>query len=168
MTHQDAPSTNGAPAAMYALRDAARQEALWRSLPLSGTMQDGFFATTKDVQPLTVAGANNAAGNQSYLASPSTATSTTNGDFAPQIRYAEVLLTLAEAEARNMLRAFQREPWRLLNAVQDRSLATPASQSYTAASFATKMIGLIGAILLERRIEFLGRRQTLERYLAPG
>jgi len=76
-----------------------------------------------------------------------------NTDAAPQIRYAEVLLTLAEAEARNAaiisLRALD-----LLNAVRNRSLANAATQQYTAANFATKK-DLIKAILIERRIEFL-------------
>lgn len=77
----------------------------------------------------------------------------TRGDWAPQIRYAEVLLTLAEAEARQAtgvsLRALD-----LLNAVRNRALANPATDAYTVASFADK-VALIKAILLERRIEFL-------------
>jgi hypothetical protein len=46
-----------------------------------------------------------------------------------------------------------------LNMVRDRSLATPATQSFTAASFANNT-ALLGAILVERRIEFAmeGRR----------
>ena len=74
-------------------------------------------------------------------------------DGAPQIRYAEVLLTLAEAEARTSATVSTRAIT-LLNAVRDRSLAS-ASQTYTAASFADKK-ALIQAILDERRIEFLG------------
>lgn len=77
----------------------------------------------------------------------------TRGDYAPQIRYAEVLLTLAEAEARQASGVSTRA-LDLLNAVRNRALATPASQAYTAASFADK-VALIKAILLERRIEFL-------------
>ncbi|HEY6503372.1 MAG TPA: RagB/SusD family nutrient uptake outer membrane protein [Chitinophagaceae bacterium] len=77
----------------------------------------------------------------------------TMDDFAPQIRYAEVLLILAEAEARLAATPNQRA-LDLLNAVRNRSLATPATQAYTLAGFATKN-DLIRAILLEKRIEFL-------------
>jgi len=75
-----------------------------------------------------------------------------------EIRYAEVLLTLAEAEARNAAGVSTRGV-DLLNVVRNRSLANPATQAYTAGGFATKN-ALIAAILLERRIEFLaeGRR----------
>ena len=69
-----------------------------------------------------------------------------------QIRYAEVLLMLAEAEARTAA-AVSTRAITLLNAVRDRALANPA-QSFTAASFASKN-ALIQAILDERRIEFL-------------
>jgi hypothetical protein len=79
---------------------------------------------------------------------------TNRTDPSPIIRYAEVLLTLAEAEARNASAVSQRA-LDLLNAVRNRSLADPATQAYTLASFATKN-ALIVAILNERRIEFLG------------
>ena len=78
---------------------------------------------------------------------------TNRTDPSPQIRYAEVLLTLAEAEARNAAGVSQRA-LDLLNAVRNRSLATPATQAYTLASFANKN-AMIRAILDERRIEFL-------------
>lgn len=78
---------------------------------------------------------------------------TTRGDYAPQIRYAEVLLILAEAQARQAA-GVSATAVDLLNAVRNRALATPATQAYTVASFADK-VALIKAILLERRIEFL-------------
>jgi hypothetical protein len=78
---------------------------------------------------------------------------TDQADFAPQIRYAEVLLNSAEAEAR-VGSGVTARALDLLNAVRNRALATPATQAYTAASFADKK-ALINAILLERRIEFL-------------
>lgn len=76
-------------------------------------------------------------------------------DAAPQIRYAEVLLTLAEAEAQVSLGISQRAV-DLLNAVRDRAIPAIAlpGASYTVASFPTKA-DLIKAILVERRIEFL-------------
>jgi hypothetical protein len=74
-------------------------------------------------------------------------------DFAPYIRYTEVLLMQAEAEARNAAGVSTRAV-DLLNTVRNRALANVATQTYTAAGFATKN-ALIGAILKERRIEFL-------------
>jgi len=77
-------------------------------------------------------------------------------DPSPMFRYAEVLLNLAEAYARNndVVNGLT-----YLNMVRNRSLATPATQAYTAASFANN-VALLGAILVERRIEFVmeGRR----------
>jgi hypothetical protein len=75
------------------------------------------------------------------------------GDYAPQIRYAEVLLMQAEAEARNANALTQRAV-DLLNTVRNRSLPTPAVSQYTLASFTT-VVDLVKAIILERRIEFL-------------
>jgi hypothetical protein len=81
---------------------------------------------------------------------------TNNSDAAPVIRYAEVVLNMAEAQARlsNLSGALT-----LLNSVRDRALASPATQSYTAASFTTNA-AMMAAIITERRIEFLaeGRR----------
>ena len=74
------------------------------------------------------------------------------GDAAPIIRYAEVLLMQAEAEARNDASVSARA-LALLNAVRNRAVTTPADQ-YTLAAFPNKN-ALIGDILLERRIEFI-------------
>ena len=69
-------------------------------------------------------------------------------DYAPVIRYAEVLLNLAEALARTNATVNVRA-LALVNAVRNRSdLATTI--------VATTQQQLIDAILLERRIEFLG------------
>jgi starch-binding outer membrane protein, SusD/RagB family len=77
-------------------------------------------------------------------------------DASPMMRYAEVLLNMAEAYARlgNVT-----EGLKYLNMVRDRALADKAAQSYTAASF-TDNIQLLQAILAERRIELAmeGRR----------
>jgi hypothetical protein len=80
------------------------------------------------------------------------------GDNTPIIRWAEVLLNQAEAEARISATVSQKAI-DLLNLVRNRALAIPATQQYTAARFANQT-ELIQAILLERRIEFLaeGRR----------
>lgn len=77
-------------------------------------------------------------------------------DPSPMIRYAEVLLNLAEAYAR---KGDVDNGLKYLNLVRNRALATPATQAYTAASFKDN-VELLGAILTERRIEFAmeGRR----------
>jgi starch-binding outer membrane protein, SusD/RagB family len=72
-------------------------------------------------------------------------------DYAPVIRYAEVLLNLAEAKVRTT-NTIDLQAVSLLNAVRNRSDATI---TYTAASFVTAT-DLLNAILKERRIEFLG------------
>ena len=74
----------------------------------------------------------------------------TRADFAPVIRYAEVILNQAEAEARsgNSARALL-----LLNSIRNRAVTTVAEQ-YTVASFST-VNDLIRAILNERRIELV-------------
>lgn len=74
-------------------------------------------------------------------------------DPCPIIRYAEVLLNMAEAYTRqgggDVATGLV-----FLNEVRDRSLADPATQSYTAADFASANDQL-RAILEERRIEFV-------------
>lgn len=81
---------------------------------------------------------------------------TNYSDPSPVIRYAEVLLNLAEAYARNndITNALT-----YLNMVRNRSLSTPASQAYKSEDFADN-IALLSKILHERRIEFImeGRR----------
>ncbi|MGB4844635.1 MAG: RagB/SusD family nutrient uptake outer membrane protein [Ferruginibacter sp.] len=84
---------------------------------------------------------------------------TTSTDPAPLIRYAEVLLTLAEAEARQ--NGVTQRALYLLNDVRNRSLATgpgsfnaPPAGAYTALSFANTN-AFIAAVLAERRIEFI-------------
>jgi starch-binding outer membrane protein, SusD/RagB family len=72
-------------------------------------------------------------------------------DWAPVLRYSEVLLSLAEAIARTT-NAVDPRAVALLNAVRNRS---DAATTYTVASFANAT-ALINAILQERNIEFLG------------
>ncbi|MBC8154631.1 MAG: RagB/SusD family nutrient uptake outer membrane protein, partial [Bacteroidetes bacterium] len=73
-------------------------------------------------------------------------------DWVPVIRYAEVLLNLAEAKARLTPATVDEQGLALLNAIRGRSNAAGV---YTAAGLATGT-ALLNAILLERRIEFLG------------
>jgi hypothetical protein len=76
------------------------------------------------------------------------------GDFTPQVRYAEVLLTMAEAQARTAA-GVSASAVDLLNAVRNRALGTPGTEAFTVASFAAQS-DLVKAILFERRVEFLG------------
>lgn len=81
------------------------------------------------------------------------------GDNTPILRWAEVLLFQAEAEARLSTGTVSQRAVDLLNMVRNRASANPATTQYTTASFAD-YTELLKAILLERRIEFLaeGRR----------
>lgn len=76
------------------------------------------------------------------------------GDNNPIIRWAEVLLMQAEAEARLSVGTVSQRAVDLLNMVRNRSSASPATTQYTLASF-TNDTEEVGAVLLERRIEFL-------------
>ena len=77
-------------------------------------------------------------------------------DWTPIIRYAEVLLNYAEADAR--VNGVTQKAVDLLNAVRNRAV-TDASQQFSMSSF-SNIDALMTAILNERRIEFLaeGRR----------
>jgi hypothetical protein len=79
------------------------------------------------------------------------------GDNTPIIRWAEVLLNQAEAEARAASSVSQRAV-DLLNMVRNRGVTVTKDQ-FTTSSFASQT-DLVRAILFERRIEFLaeGRR----------
>lgn len=80
----------------------------------------------------------------------------TRADWAPVIRYAEVLLTYAEAAAQ-VATAVDADAVTKLNLVRDR--ARVSAPAYTVATFPTKA-ALVAAILGERRIElaFEGHR----------
>lgn len=76
------------------------------------------------------------------------------GDNNPIIRWAEVLLMQAEAEARLSVGTVSQRAVDLLNMVRNRASAAPATTQFTVASF-TNDTEEVGAILLERRIELL-------------
>jgi len=75
---------------------------------------------------------------------------TVQSDYAPVLRYAEVLLNYAEAIARS--NGLTQQAVDLLNAVRTRSYTAGA---YVIGNFADAT-ALINAILLERNLEFLG------------
>ncbi len=81
----------------------------------------------------------------------------TSADFAPVLRYAEVLLTYAEASVKDS-KTIDADAISKLNLVRNRAKAT-TTPAYTPASFTTYQ-ELIDAILGERRIElaFEGHR----------
>jgi starch-binding outer membrane protein, SusD/RagB family len=145
----DAPNTNAALSRMYGASDLGGRGLL--SLSPIIWNNAGWLCDDKRRTLLAVAGTN-ASGTKSYF-STKYRQYTTWSDFAPQFRYAEVLLMLAEAEAR-LDAGVSARALDLLNVVRNRSLTVPATQQYTVASFVTKN-DLIRAILLERRIEFL-------------
>ena len=86
-------------------------------------------------------------GTETFLKKYPTGTPYT--DKAPVIRYAEVLLNLAEARVRST-NSVDARGLALLNAVRTRSLPTGAYPPFPSVSAMTD------AILLERRVEFLG------------
>jgi starch-binding outer membrane protein, SusD/RagB family len=148
---QDAPSTNGGLAGMFGSASLggrgliAISPIIWNN--------SGWKCDDKRRSALYVTGASNiSTTNLSYFTNKYR-DYTTRGDYAPMIRYAEVLLTLAEAEARQASGVSTRAI-DLLNTVRNRALLSPATEQYNVASFADK-VALIKAILLERRIEFL-------------
>ncbi|AWG21367.1 RagB/SusD family nutrient uptake outer membrane protein [Flavobacterium faecale] len=157
------PTTNGALASMYGGRRlVAISPIIWRNTSwLSDDKRRNSTALTGMVQ--------NVSGRM-YTNKYKDITTYTDG--APVIRYAEVVLNMAEASAR-LTTPDLGTALTLLNSVRNRSLATPATQAYTAATLSTPT-AMINAILTERRIEFLmeGRRwsdiQRLEKdNLAP-
>ena len=85
-------------------------------------------------------------------------------DYIPVIRYAEVLLNLAEAKAKLAEDRIDASALILLNAVRGRSTTVYADNKFTTGK------DLVNAILTERRIEFLGegfRSIDLQRNLLP-
>ena len=91
-------------------------------------------------------------------------------DYAPVIRYAEVLLNLAEARVRHT-NTVDAQAVELLNAVRGRSDNTTV---FTVAQFATPA-DLVNQILIERRIELMGEgfrnldvMRTLSTFPAKG
>ena len=85
-------------------------------------------------------------GSSQYMSKFTTASPYT--DYVPVIRYAEVLLNLAEAKARQ-LQVVDAQAVALLNAVRQRSDNTTTFAPATAAE-------LISLIMIERQIELLG------------
>ncbi len=141
-TSGDNPGTQN-PLGFYFSRNGSAIGAAEYSLNNSGIIANAGWLATDARRSLIFTNVTNSKKflNKYPLASPYT-------DYVPVIRYAEVLLNLAEALARTNA-AVDAKAVALLNAVRKRSDAT------TTLAPVTKQ-DLIDAILLERRIEFLG------------
>lgn len=128
------------------------------SLNAKGVIADSGWKSTDKRRTFILTG-----GGKKWLTKYNTGSPFT--DYVPVIRYAEVLLNLAEARVRTT-NTVDAQAVALLNAVRNRS---DASTTYTTGSFATPVL-LINAILQERNIEFLGeglRNNDLMRLQLP-
>ena len=114
------------------------------SLNAAGVIADPLWTATDKRRAFIKTG-----GGKSWLVKYPTGSPYT--DYVPVIRYAEVLLNLAEARVRST-NTIDPQAVALLNAVRNRS---DASTTYTVSSFAS-VAALTAAILEERNIEFLG------------
>lgn len=151
----DNGSVNGALAAMYGTTDLAGRGLVSVS-PIIWNRTEWLAADLRRsqlyLQGSTINGASPASG-QAILTRKYT-DYVGRGDNNPIIRWAEVLLMQAEAEARLSVGTVSQRAVDLLNMVRNRASATPAATQYTLASF-TNDTEEVGAVLLERRIEFL-------------
>jgi hypothetical protein len=147
----DNPNTNNALPQHYA--EAGRGD-LTVSQLFRNIATNSYFALDDVRRAMILANVQTANSGNFYTAKyPDVAT---RADWAPIIRYAEVLLNYSEASAR-LATGVDADAITKLNLVRDRSRVT--APQYTVASFATKQ-DLINAILGERRIElaFEGHR----------
>jgi hypothetical protein len=121
------------------------------SLNQTGIIANAAWKTTDKRRAFVVAGGTTALAAKRFLAKYIAPAATNFLDYVPVIRYAEVLLNLAEARARIAAATATPDPQALalLNAVRNRSDATTTFAPATNAE-------LINLILTERRIEFLG------------
>lgn len=110
-----------------------------------GILSDPGFSTTDLRRTSFVA----TVGSESFLTKYKTGSTAAFTDNAPVIRYAEVMLNLAEARVRSS-NAVDAQALALLNAVRARSNPAGVYTGFTSVS------DMLTAILLERRIEFLG------------
>lgn len=159
-TPQDAPGTQNQLASYYLPAPLGNGE-YGLNAAAGGILTDPGFAATdaRRVNFVTT----NSTGTGSFLKKYPNGTPYT--DKAPVIRYAEVLLNLAEAKVRST-NAVDAQALALLNAVRGRSNAAGV---YAAADLSS-VTAMTDALLLERRIEFLGegiRNIDLMRLDAP-
>jgi len=146
----DNPGTNASLARMYAVSSTATGgRGLVSISPIAWNLPE--WTCNDKRRALYVNGTDNTGAQNKFTIKYTDAVD--QSDWTPYIRYAEVLLMQAEAEARNNAGVSQRAI-DLLNVVRNRSIIDPATNQYTVATLSTKNL-LINAILKERRIEFL-------------
>ncbi|MFD1468328.1 RagB/SusD family nutrient uptake outer membrane protein [Hymenobacter caeli] len=144
----DNPGVNGALANVYGSSAAAPTGIAGRALlAVSPNLYNAPFFTCSDLRR-TVMMQQDGGLRTAYVLKKYT-DAVTSTDFAPIIRYAEVLLNQAEAQARTGNSAVALN---LLNAVRNRSVAT--TDQYATGSLTGT--GLVQAILNERRVELVG------------
>jgi hypothetical protein len=144
-TAQDAPGTQNQLAYYYLPSSLGGGGEYSLNTGTGGILSNPGFAATDVRRTGLVA----TVGTESFLKKYQTGTPYT--DKAPVIRYAEVLLNLAEAKVRST-NTIDAQALALLNAVRGRSNPTGV---YTSAGLGS-VSAMTDALLLERRIEFLG------------
>lgn len=146
----DNPGTNGALARMYSVSSTTTGgRGLCSISPIVWNLPE-WTCSDKRRTTLYTNGTDNAGNQNKFTTKYKDALN--QSDWTPYIRYAEVLLIQAEAEARS--NGITQRAVDLLNTVRNRALATPLTDAYTIASFAT-VNALINAVIKEKRIEFL-------------
>ncbi|MDI9358163.1 MAG: RagB/SusD family nutrient uptake outer membrane protein [Phycisphaerales bacterium] len=150
-TQQNNPGTNAALAAFYGSGSLGGRGLVAIS-PIIWNDINNWSSYDSRRSLLTTTGTNGSGGNNYF---------TTKyrdyggyGDYAPQYRYPEIILMLAEATVRTTQQVNQRGV-DLLNLVRNRNLTNPATQQYTIDSFPNGYTQLLARILYERRVEFL-------------
>ncbi len=142
-TAQDTPGTQNQLAYYFLPTSLGGNGEYGLNTGTGGILANAAFATTDVRRSSFVA----AVGNERFLTKYPTGTPYT--DKAPVIRYSEVMLSLAEARVRTT-NSVDAQALTLLNAVRTRSGGT----AYVATALTPTT--MLDAILLERRIEFLG------------
>ncbi len=146
----DNPGTNASLARMYSISSTATGgRGLVSISPIVWNLPEWTCGDKR--RTLLYANGNDNAGNQNKF-TIKYKDQLNQSDWAPYIRYAEVFLIQAEAEARSG--GVTQRAVDLLNMVRNRALANVATETYTTASFANQN-ALINAIIKEKRIEFL-------------
>lgn len=151
------PGVNGSLGSMYKTRmEVAISPIIWRDAEwLQDDKRRGgpTTHTTPDAVPSSAMVWHNNTATTARKHTNKYKDGSTYADATPIIRYAEVLLNMAEANARkvtpNLATALSQ-----LNSVRNRSLADVATQAHTATTLDTQT-KMVNAILKERRIEFL-------------
>jgi hypothetical protein len=146
----DNPGVNGALPNVFGSRSATQNSAgAGRALlAISPVLYNASFFTCGDLRRTQLMQLD--AGSQPRYVTRKYRDASNSTDFAPIIRYAEVLLNQAEAQAR--LGTNNEQALALLNAVRNRAVTTVADQ-FAAGSLSGA--ALVQAILNERRIEFV-------------